>query len=139
MKFSAGSSWKSWSGIAFEGICLKHTPQLKKALGIEGVHTETSTWRYTPGKEENGAQIDLLIDRQDACINVCEMKFAADEFIISKGYAGELSNKLAVFKRQTRTRKTLFLTLVSTYGVTLNEYKTGLVQNEITINALFDL
>lgn len=137
-KFSPGTSWKSWSGTAFEGICMKHVLPLKKALGIENVHSETSTWRYKPKKDEQGAQIDLLIDRQDSCINVCEMKFSIKEFAINKGYAEELKNKLNVFRDATRTRKTLFLTMITTYGVTSNEYKTGLVQNDITMDVLFD-
>jgi AAA+ ATPase superfamily predicted ATPase len=137
-KFSSGTSWKSWSGSAFEGICMKHILSLKKALGIENVHTETSTWRYKSKKEEQGTQIDLLIDRQDSCINVCEMKFSINAFAINKGYAEELKNKLAVFRDTTGTKKTLFLTMITTYGVTSNEYKTGLVQNDITMDVLFD-
>jgi hypothetical protein len=116
---------------------MKHTPQLKKALGIENVYSETSIWHYKPKIGEQGAQIDLLIDRQDQCINICEMKFAVDEFEITKGYAKELESKLNVFRERTKTRKTLFLTLVTTYGVRKSNSYTGLVQNEITMDALF--
>ncbi|HEY6081867.1 MAG TPA: ATP-binding protein, partial [Chitinophagaceae bacterium] len=98
---------------------------------------ETSVWRYKPGKGEQGAQIDLLIDRQDRCINVCEMKFSAAEFEISKSYAKEMENKLRVFRANTKTPKTLFLTLVTTYGVKNARSYAGLVQNEITMSALF--
>jgi uncharacterized protein len=115
VRLSASASWKGWSGIAFENICMKHAHQLKKALGIENVHTtETSLWRYRPKKEEQGAQIDLLIDRQDLCINICEMKFSISEFEITKAYAKELGNKLKVFRDATKTHKTLFLTMVTT-------------------------
>ena len=137
LKLSRESKWRSWSGIAFESICLKHTQQIKKALGIEGVYTETSGWRYHPQKGEKGAQIDLLIDRQDFCINICEMKFSVNEFIVDKNYAGELENKVSVFKSQTKTTKTLFLTLVTTFGIKKNEHATRLIQNEITMDALF--
>ena len=136
--FSTGTSWKSWSGIAFESICMKHVPQLKKALGIGGVHTETSVWRHRPKAGEQGAQIDLLIDRQDMCINICEMKFSTGSFEITKKYAGELENKLAVFRDHTKTRKTLFLTMVTTYGVKNIKNFAGLVQNEVTMEALFE-
>lgn len=137
IKFSTGSSWKSWSGTTFESICMKHTQQLKKALGIENVHTETSMWRHRSQKNEQGAQIDLLIDRQDLCINVCEMKFSISDFEVVKGYAKELESKLKVFRDHTKTRKTLFLTMVTTYGVkNINNY-IGLIQNEITMDALF--
>ncbi len=108
-RFSAGASWKSWNGNAFESICMKHNTQLKIALGIASVHTETSMWRYKAQKGEQGTQIDLLIDRKDLCINICEMKFSIDEFVISKSYATELENKLKVFRSNTGTRKTLFL------------------------------
>lgn len=138
VKKSASQSWKSWSGAAFESICLKHTYQIKYALGISGIFTEESSWRYAPGKTGKGAQIDLLLDRQDACINVCEVKFANTEFTIDKPYATELQNKLAVFKAKTKTRKTLFLTMITTYGAKENIYKTGLVQNEITMKNLFE-
>lgn len=137
LKLSRESKWKSWSGIAFESICLKHKQQIKKALGIEGVYTETSGWRYHPPKGEKGAQIDLLIDRQDFCINICEMKFSVNEFIVDKNYAGDLENKVSVFKSQTKTTKTLFLTLVTTFGIKKNEHAIRLIQNEITMDALF--
>ncbi|HEY9261000.1 AAA family ATPase [Chitinophaga sp.] len=137
VKRSASQSWKSWSGSAFESICLKHTDQIKHALGISGTYTEESTWRATPGKNEKGAQIDLLLDRQDTCINICEMKFSNTMFTIDKSYATELENKLQIFRERTDTKKTLFLTMITTYGTKDNVYKTGLVQNEITMKDLF--
>ena len=137
LKLSEGASWKSWSGIAFEGICQKHAVQLKRALGIAGVLTEESVWRYVSAKDDTGAQIDLLIDRNDHCINVCEMKYSVSEIAIDKKYAAELQNKLAVFKERTKTRKTLFLTMITTYGIKQNIYYTGLVKNELSMNDLF--
>lgn len=137
IKFSREASWKTWSGTAFESICMKHEIQLKKALGIESVQTETSMWRLKPGKTEQGAQIDLLIDRKDQCINVCEMKFSISDFEITKTYAKELQRKLKVFYDNTLTRKTLFLTLVTTYGIKNSNSYPGLVQNEVTMDALF--
>ena len=134
---SAGASWKSWSGFAFESICMKHTPLIKRALGIENVYSETSVWRNKTHAGEQGAQIDLLIDRQDRCINVCEMKFSVNDFEITKSYELELESKLAVFRERTKTRKTLFLTLVTTYGVRNAGNHTGLIQNEVTMDALF--
>jgi len=137
IRFSAGPAWKIWSGYAFESICMKHATQIKKALGIGNVYTETSVWQYKPQKEESGAQIDLLIDRQDMCINVCEMKFSVNKFEITKEYAQELLRKLAVFRDQTRTRKSLFMTMVTTQGVKNSRNYPGLVQNEITMDTLF--
>ncbi|MEP7143042.1 MAG: ATP-binding protein [Ferruginibacter sp.] len=137
LKITQGASWKSWSGFAFEGICLKHSGQIKKALSIGGVQTEESVWRYTPGKNERGAQIDLLIDRKDHSINICEMKYSVSTFTIDKAYAGELQNKINVFREKTKTKKTLFLTMITTFGVKENIHSTGLVQKEIMMEELF--
>ena len=138
IKLSASPSWRSWSGTAFESVCLKHIKEIKKALGVSGVYTEESAWRYVPGKDEPGAQIDLLIDRRDQCISICEMKFSTSEFSIDKTYATELERKLSVFKQRTKTLKTSFLVMVTTFGTKTNSYKTSLIQNEVTLNDLFD-
>ena len=137
IRFSTMASWKSWSGYAFEGICMKHTPLIKKALGIGNVHTETSVWRCRSENAEQGAQIDLLIDRQDNCINVCEMKFAVNDFQITKSYAKELERKLNIFRERTKTRKTLFLTMMTTHGVKNSKNYPELIQSEVTIDSLF--
>ena len=135
---SSGSRWKPWCGYAFENLCLKHTFQIKQALGISGVLTEEASWHYrAKDKDEQGAQIDLLIDRNDHCINVCEMKFTEAPFVINKRYAEELRRKIAVFKQQSRTRKTVFLTIVSATGIRANEYSRELVANEVTLEQLF--
>jgi len=135
--FSTGQSWKSWSGVAFERVCLKHIPQLKKALGIASVYTEESAWRHLP-KNAKGAQIDLLIDRKDFVINICEMKYSESQFVMDKSYAGELENKRDVFKQERGTKKSLFLTLITTFGVKENEYFLKLIQNSITMDVLYD-
>lgn len=137
-RFSTGGSWKSWSGISFESVCMKHTFQIKKALGIEGVHTETSMWRHRSRDGNPGAQVDLLIDRQDQCINVCEMKFSINEFEITKSYAKELENKLNIFRSNTGTRKTLFLTMVTTHGIKNLQAWPGLVQKDLRMDSLFE-
>lgn len=139
LRFITGNSWKSWSGNAFESICMKHVAQIKKAIGIQDVYAEVSVWRYQPkNKTEKGAQIDLLIDRNDSCINVCEIKFSAYPFEISKAYATELGSKLSVFQEETKTRKTLFLTMLTTYGLKNSRSHPGLVQKELTMDALFE-
>ena len=138
LKLSNGQSYNSWSGFAFEAVCQKHVPQIKQALGIAGVYTEASSWRYIPKKGETGTQIDLLLDRQDHCINVCEMKFATSEFVIDKKYASELDSKVKVFKEQTKTKKTIFPTMITTYGVKKNEHYLGRIQTEISMDDLFE-
>lgn len=137
MKKTNSQSWKSWSGIAFESICLKHADKIRDAIGISGIYAEESSWRSRAGHSIDGAQIDLLIDRGDLSINICEMKFSNDEFIIDKSYAAALRRKLTVFKEQTKTKKTLFLTMVTTYGTKENIHSIGLVQNQVTMDDLF--
>lgn len=137
IKLSTSSSWRSWSGTAFESVCLKHTPEIKAALGIAGVYTEESAWRYVPGKGQPGAQIDLLFDRQDFCISICEMKFSNSSFTIDKAYAAELIKKREVFVNRTQTPKTIFIVMVTTFGTQDNSYKIGLVQNDIKLEDLF--
>ena len=137
LKLSVSQSWKSWSGNAFEGICLKHSKEIKSALGISGVYAEESAWRYIGNASSKGAQIDLLLDRQDFCISICEMKFSNAAFPIDKAYATDLKTKLDVFREFTKTKKTLLLTMVTTFGIKDNINKTGLVQNEVTLADLF--
>jgi uncharacterized protein len=130
--------WNTWSGYAFENTCMTHIRQIKGALGIAGVSTTHSSWQHaSSGSNESGAQIDLLIDRKDDVINVCEMKYTVSPFSIDKGYAKELQQKLDVFRAATGTRKSLFLTMVTTEGVVPNNYRSELVINEVNASALF--
>jgi predicted AAA+ superfamily ATPase len=131
------SAYAIWSGFAFESVCQKHVLQVRRKLGIEGVLTTTSTWRHAPGKGAEGAQIDLLLDRQDRCINICEMKFSGDVFVIDKKYAAELDKKVNVFRAETGTKKTLFPTMITTYGTRKNEHYLGRIQAEIEMEDLF--
>ena len=108
---------------------------IKKALGISGIETNTSSWRSKIGV--NGAQIDLVIDRRDQVINLCEMKFSINEFEIDKKYDAELRNKLGTFKTETKTRKSVFMTLITTFGLQQNQYS-GNVQNDLKMDILFE-
>lgn len=137
LRLNEGASWKSWSGYAFEAICLKHTASIKNALGIGDIYTEESVWRHVPVKGETGAQIDLLLDRKDHCISICEMKFSAEPFTITRKYAEELTQKKQVFLQKSKTKKTIFLVFVTTYGVVKNAYS-GMVQNDVVMDALFE-
>ncbi len=128
--------WRAWSGYAFEQICLYHTSAIKKALGISSVYTEVSAWRSK--QIEGGAQIDLIFDRNDRVINICEIKFSESTFTITKSYAENLQNKLDVFRAETKTRKTLFLTMITTFGIQPNKYALVNVKDSIEMKALFD-
>jgi uncharacterized protein len=127
-------AFRAWSGYAFEMLCLHHTKEIKHALGISGVFTSTSSW-YSTDKTAK-AQVDLVIERRDGVINLCEIKFSIKPYLIEKKYAEELRNKMGVFKEQTKTNKTIFLTLITTFGLQKNEYITT-AQNSITLDDLF--
>ena len=99
-KLSNTPAYTSWSGLAFENLCMKHIPAIEKKLGIAAIYTESSSWRGR-GNAAGGAQIDLLIDRRDQCINLCEMKFYSSEVAIDKNLATELRQKETVFREQT--------------------------------------
>jgi AAA+ ATPase superfamily predicted ATPase len=127
---------RAWSGYAFEQVCLAHLPQIKHALGISGVQTNSSSWINTgKGKKR---QIDLVIDRKDGVINVCEMKFSIKPFTIDKEYLMELQDKMETFREATRTPKALFLTMITTFGIVKTEYSIGLVQNSLKMDDLFE-
>ena len=127
--------WRAWSGYAFEYICRYHVDAIKKQLGIGSVYAEISTWRSQ--KSEKGAQIDLIIDRSDRIINICEIKFSTKAYTITKPYAENLRNKLSVFRAETETNKTLFLTMLTTFGVKQNAHSQQVVNDSLDINALF--
>ncbi len=126
---------RAWSGYAFEQVCLYHLPQIKQALGIAGVQTRSSAWIG----EANGqkAQIDLVIDRRDQVINLCEMKFSLSTYEIDKRYADELRSKISVFKSATKTQKAIFLTLITSFGLQQNSHSMDLVQNDLSLDVLF--
>jgi AAA+ ATPase superfamily predicted ATPase len=127
--------YRAWSGYAFEQVCLYHLPAIKKALGISGIETKASSWRSTSAI--NGAQIDLVIDRRDEIINLCEMKFSINQYLIDKKTDANLRNKIGCFKTETKTKKSVFLTMISTFGLQENAYS-GNIQNDLKMDVLFE-
>ncbi len=126
---------RAWQGFTFEQVCIDHINQIKRALSIGGVQSNNASWKGST--TEKSAQIDLLIDRRDQVINVCECKFSLDTFAIDKDYSEKLRSKISTFKTATKTKKAVFLTMITTYGVEKNKYATALVQNEVTMDDLF--
>ena len=125
-----------WEGLAFERICLQHARQIKSALGIAGVATEESAWVKRAANGERGAQIDLVIRRGDRVTNLCEMKFASGEYEISSAYETALRNKMEAFRRETKTKDTLHLTFVTTYGLVRNSHA-SIARSQVTLEDLF--
>ena len=125
---------RAWTGYAFEQVALAHVSQIKRALQIGAVLTRQYSWRST--KSQPGVQIDLVIDRNDSVINLCEMKYCRDEYEIDAGYEKQLQRRTEVFRRETGTKSALHTTLITTYGLVRNEYAAQ-IQSLITMENLF--
>lgn len=124
----------TWAGLTFELLTLYHVDQVKNKLSIKGINTVEYAWRYTGSGQ--GAQIDLVIDRSDNTINLCEMKFSVGYYTIDKGYEMNQRNKLARFMAIAEKRKSIQLTLITTYGVEHNAHS-GIINNEVVLDDLF--
>ena len=122
----------TWRGLAFEEVCLLHEAQIKKALGFGAVDAVAAPWRSKAGT----AQVDLLFDRSDRVINLCEMKFVSDEFSIDKDYDAELRRKVERFIEDTSCKKSVHLSLVTTYGLVRGKYSSRF-QSVMTMDDLF--
>lgn len=132
--------YNSWCGLSFERTCLWHTEQIKKKLGISGILTNEYAWRCLPDDSigRRGVQIDMLIDRNDGIIDLCEMKYSKDKFTITSDYADEIIRKRNLFQTVTGTKKAIHSIMVTTDGLTQNEY-CGDIQAEIQLDDLFDI
>ena len=131
----------AWSGYAFEQVCLHHIPQIKNKLGISGVFSNVFSWNSGPftdddGTKWNGGQIDLLIDRRDDVINICEIKYSSEQYVITKDYEHHMMDRISLFRHCTHTRKSLVNTFITTYGVKKNIHSTS-IQKEVTMDDLF--
>lgn len=140
---SSTGTKNSWAGYAFEQVCLHHITQIKSKLSILGVLSNTYSWNCKPftdkdGTTWKGGQIDMLIDRKDQVINICEMKYSVDEYTITEEYEKKLRQRASLFQHVTKTKKALQHTFVTTYGVKQNLYS-GIVQSEVMMDDLFKL
>ena len=136
-QLSSESRFISWSGYAFENICFLHTPQILWKLGLSGTPTEISSWYHKGNEEFPGSQVDMLIDRKDGFINLCEAKFTNKEFILTKAYAAQLRRKRSVFEHVTGTKKSVVTTLLSTYPAIQNSYYAEEIFSEVSLDELF--
>lgn len=135
-QLAESQSYKIWSGYAFETLCHKHIDGIKQALGIASVYTEIYSLRIAGSPNTEGVQIDLLIDRKDGCINLCEIKFYSGLFTITKDYYQQLIEKRQRFIDQTGTKKQVFLTFITNHGIAPNEYSKEIVDAEIRLEQL---
>ena len=126
----------TWAGFAFEILALQHIDEIKRALSIAGIQSAVSSWRSAEDTKP-AAQIDLIIDRNDHIIDLCEIKFSKSKFAIDKDYDEKLREKLVSFMTENKTEKAIHLLMLTTYGVTKNKYY-GTIQKEITLSDLFN-
>ena len=133
-------SVSSWQGRTFELVCLTHLPQIRRRLGINGISTSASTWRHIPRPNvedsDKGAQIDLVIDRGDQAIHLCEMKFSTEEYVITSEYETKVRQRIGIFRDKTKTRKALVSTFITTFGVA-NGVHRSIVDSEVVMDDLF--
>ncbi|MCF0206318.1 MAG: AAA family ATPase [Bacteroidales bacterium] len=119
-----------WAGRAFERVCLQHLPQIKQGLGISAVITNSHAWRV------DDAQIDLLIDRNDETINLCEMKYSSSEYHLSDDEMSKLQNRKSALIRETGTKKSVLLTMITTYGLASGGHSND-IHCQLTMESLF--
>ena len=124
----------SWAGYAFEQVCLAHSEQIKQAMGISGIAVSQSGWMSK--SKDNKAQINLVLDRADNVVNLCEIKFSSRPYAIDKQYAERMQSRQWQFEEETKTRKSCQLVMITTYGLQNNQY-VGMIQKSLTMEDLF--
>ncbi len=135
-QLAATQPYKIWSGYAFESLCIRHIDHIKNVLGISAVYSKISSIFVPSNTTQEGFQIDLIINRNDNTINLCEIKFHAGPFTITKAYYHQLINKRQRFIDHTRTRKQVFYTFITNHGLKENKYALELVQAEVTLEEI---
>lgn len=139
-----GDCWQSalsdgekneWLGFAFERTCLAHIRQIKTALGISGVHAEAYSWRGT-ASDGSPAQIDLVLDRKDGIVNVCEMKYSRKKYAIDKAESERLQRRVETLRSHIGADRSIHLTMITASGVEHNMYWND-IQSEVTLDDLF--
>ena len=127
----------AWAGLAFERVCLQHLEQIKTALGFSAVISTAHSWTSkSDNTDAKGVQIDLLIDRNDGVINLCEMKYAKEEYVIDKEEDERLRKRLSTFIKESGTKKAVHITMITTYGLKKGGYADD-IQNEVTMDDLY--
>lgn len=137
LQLSQSQTAKIWAGYAYENLCLRHLPQVKKALGISGVYAAASTFLQRGTDEEKGAQIDLVLDRADRVVNLFEIKFHDRELSLSETDARALRQQMWTFAAATKTRKRLMLVMITAFGLKHNQHSLGLVEKVLSLEDLF--
>jgi uncharacterized protein len=137
---STSPRWKSWAGYAFEAICYKHLSNIRTTLQIDP-GAEVGSWRYVPKQRqvEEGAQIDLLFDRPDGVVTICEIKYNEQPFPIDKQYAKNLLNKVETFQKHSQTRKQIFIAMITSGGLKPTMYSEEIISGQVRLEDLFEV
>jgi uncharacterized protein len=137
MQLSQLQAYKTWTGYAFENICMKHILSVKNALGVSGVYTQTFSFFKKANETEEGLQIDMLIERADRVIDLFEIKFYNTEFTMTKAYAEKLSQRIRLFTSLSKTKHQVRLSMITPFGLKNPNYSPGLLHSDFTMDALF--
>jgi hypothetical protein len=137
LQLSNTQSYKIWQGYAFETCCFKHISQIKKALGISGIISNEYSWVQKGTAPEKGTQLDFIIDRNDNCINLLELKYYDTVFEVSQDYARQLTEKASIFKIKNKLKKNVFITLLTANGIKINEHYLSVITNQLMVDDLF--
>lgn len=130
--------YNTWSGLAFERVCMQHSTQIRQALGISGISAGVYSWTYRAQNEyEHGVQIDMLIDRSDDVIDVCEMKFSKGKYELTADVAENLQDKISILQNKSQTKKAIHIVMITSYGLYENAYSYD-IQNQLTMDDLFN-
>jgi len=130
------SAFYAWAGLSFERLCLLHIEAVKHKLGISGVFSGLYSWQARASEGRKGAQIDLVIDRADNVINLCECKYTSGKYALTAEDSEKLRERMATFEQTTKTNKMHQLTMITSYGLKKGKY-TGIVRSEATLDDLF--
>lgn len=129
----------TWAGIAFERVCFQHIPQIKQKLGIGGVVSQVYSFTYQPRQDEDPewkVQIDMLIERKDGIINMCEIKFCNDDYLMNTTEEQRMRKRLACLQQRSKTKHTIHCALITTYGLVNNSHS-HIFQAVVTAQDLF--
>lgn len=129
--------WNIWSGYAFEAVCSKHLGKIQARLNIPN-GSQAASWVYkSQSKEDSGAQIDLVFDRPDNSVTLCEIKYRTDSFVVDKAYAANLMNKISVYRKITKTKKQVFVSIIVSSVLKDNAYSDDLVSSKMELSDFF--
>lgn len=133
------AAFQAWSGYAFESVCYKHIDQIAAALNLSNNIIGLSSWRHLPKirSNSNGAQIDLLLERNDDAITICEIKYSNKEYVFDKTSAKEIANKLMTFETENKIKKQIFVALITTYGIKQSIWANELVHQVVKLEDLY--